>query len=81
MTFLDSLATHEPNEILSISEYRKPKHMDKYLHRDSNHHTVAKYSIINTLYHWVKAVHSRSELIKTEKEYLQEVLTKCKYPS
>ena len=55
-------------------------HTDQYLHWDSHLQVTAKYSIINTLHHRDKAVSSTSELLRTNKEWLSEVLTKFKYP-
>ena len=47
--FLDTSVKPEANGRLSITVYRKPTHMDQYLHWDSHHHLSAKYSVINTL--------------------------------
>ena len=53
---------------------------DQYLHWDSHHHLSAKFSVINTLYHRVKAVCSRPELLQQEIDHLRKALTQCKYP-
>ena len=65
---------------MSIRVYKKPIHTDQYLHRDNHHHLLAKYSVMNTLHYRAKAVSSLPDLLRTEKQHLREVLTKCKYP-
>ena len=46
--FLDTTVKPEASGRLSITVYRKPTHMDKYLQWDSHHHISDKHSVINT---------------------------------
>ena len=77
--FLDTFDMLEPNRTVSITVYRKATHMGQYIHWDSHHHTVAKYSLIKTLCHRSKAVRSTPELLRQKTEQLSEVLTRCRY--
>ena len=51
-----------------------------YLHWDSYHHLSAKFSVINTLRHRAKTVHSNSQLLQEEEDHLNKVIRRCKYP-
>ena len=42
LPFLDTLVTIQPDNTLSTSVYRKPRHTDEYLHWDINHHMTPK---------------------------------------
>ena len=80
MPFLNTLITPQQDGILTTSVYRKPTHTDLYLQWDSHDNLGCKYNVINTLTHRAKAVCSYPQLLTRELKYLQEVLTKCKYP-
>ena len=73
------LLTPEPDRTLSIRVYRKITHTDQYLYWDIHHHIGDNYSVINTVHHRTKRVNTIPELLRTEKEYLREVLAKCKH--
>ena len=47
--FLDVLITRAEEKKLEFTEYRKPTHTDRYLHRTSNHHPRQTRGIIETL--------------------------------
>ena len=49
--FLDTKVTPGPNNTINMTVYRKPTHIDQYLHWDSNHFITARHSIYNTLAH------------------------------
>ena len=49
--FLDDLFTPEQYRTLSTTVYRKQTKRDEYLHWDSQHKIVARYSVFNTLTH------------------------------
>ena len=78
--FLDTIVKPENDGKLSITVYRKPTHMDQYLHWDSHHHLSAKYGVISTLTHRAKTVCSNPEPLQKEMEHLRKALTNCKYP-
>ena len=62
--FLDTLINPETDYTLSITVYRKPTHTGQYLQWYSQHHLLAKYSVINTLtYRAKKTVCSNPELL------------------
>ena len=77
---LDTIVKPEVDGTLSITVYRKPTHIDQYLHWDSHHHLSAKVSVIHTLSHRASTVCSKPELLQQEKDHLGKALTKCKYP-
>ena len=79
--FLDTLVKSEAENNLSITVYRKPMHIDKYLQWDICHHNlVAKYSVISTLIHRARTVCTKPDLLNKETQHLRKVLTKFKYP-
>ena len=75
---LGTLVAIEQNKTLFIHVYRRPTHMDQYLHWISHYNKVAKYIVINTLVHRAKVVCYTPELLLTEQQHLREVLAKCK---
>ena len=78
--FLDTLVKPGADNTLSITVYRKPTHSGQYLERDSHHHLLAKYSVINTLTHRGKTVRIKPELLQEEMDHLRTALRTCKYP-
>ena len=78
--FLDTIVKPEADGTLSITVYRKPTHTDQYLHWDSHHHFLAKFSVIHTLSHRASTVCSTPELLQHEKDHLRKAITKSKYP-
>ena len=54
--FLDTIVMSQPDNSLLTSVYRKPTHTDLYLHWNSHHHLLAKFSVINTLKHRARSV-------------------------
>ena len=46
LPFLDTLITIQPDNKFSTTVYRKPTHIDQYLHWDSNHHITTKATIV-----------------------------------
>ena len=80
LPFLDTGHPLKPNGSLETTVYRKPTHTDQYL-QWNNHHTIsAKLHVVSTLHHGARAVCSNPQLLQREEEYLQEVLSRCKYP-
>ena len=49
LPFLDTLVSSSPNNTLVTTVYRKPTHMEQYLHWNSNQFISAKTSLFNTL--------------------------------
>ena len=68
-------------ENLKTTVYRKPTHTDLYLQWDSNHTVSCKYSVVGSLQHRTSTICSNAELLKLEEKYLEEALTRCKYPA
>ena len=80
MHFLDNLVIPQPDGSFSTTVYRKPTHTDLYLQWDSHHTIAVKYSVVNTLLHRAQAMCSNSQLLKKEKDHLQNVLLESKCP-
>ena len=81
LPFLDTLITIQPDNTLSTSVYRKPTHIDQYLHWDSNHHITAKQSVYNTLAHRAKTVSSTQQSMDKELTHIKTALHCCQFPS
>ena len=71
LPFLDTLTKPTPNSI-ECTVYRKTTHTDRYLDYNSNHPISAKLSIIHTLIHRAKQVHSIPEFLAKEMDHLQK---------
>ena len=80
LPFLDTLVTIEPDNTFSTTVYRKPNHMDQYLHWDSNHHITAKQSVYNTLAHRAKIVSSTQDKMDRELQHSRTALQQCQFP-
>ena len=65
---------------LNTSVYRKPTHMDQYLHWDSLHPISSKYSVVGTLHHRARTVCSNKQLLQQEEDHLARALKNCNYP-
>ena len=78
-SFLDTLAKHTPKSIES-TVYRKPTHTDRYLDYNSNHSISAKLSVIHTLTHRAKQVHSTPELLAKRNGSPSQSLQDNHYP-
>jgi hypothetical protein len=52
--------------------YRKPPHMDLYLHVKSHQHPSQKHAVLTTLIHWAKII-CDTESLNEENWYLGEV--------
>ena len=59
LPFLDTLVSQAPSGTLITTVYRKPTHTDQYLHWDSHHSIINKYSVCNTLSHRAQYVCSK----------------------
>ena len=81
LPFLDTLVTIQHNNTFSTSVYRKPTHMDQYLHWDSNHHITAKQSVYNTQAPSAKIVSSNQETLNKELHHIKEALQACQFPN
>ena len=79
--FLDMLITPDEGGRLNTTVYRKPTHIDQYLHWDSYHAIPSKYSVIGTLFHWAKTICSGPQQLQKEEQHLYKSLKKCKYPT
>ena len=80
LPFLDTLVTIEPDNTFSTTVYRKPTHMDQYLHWDSNHHITAKQSVYNTLAHRAKIVSSTQDKMDRELQHIRTGLQHNQFP-
>ena len=81
LLFLDTLFTIDPDNTFSTTVYRKPTHMDQYLHWDSNHHITAKQSVFNTLAHRARTVSSSQDSMNKELQHIKSALQHCQFPS
>ena len=80
LPFLDILIAPDDEGMLNTSVYRKPTHMDQYLHWDSLHPISSKYSVVGTLHHRAKTVCSNKQLLQQEEDHLARALKNCNYP-
>ena len=81
LPFLDSKVTPCLNNILITTVYRKPTHMDQYLHWDSNHFIAAKHSVFNALAHRAKVVSNNQQSLHQEPDHIREALQSCNFPT
>ena len=79
--FLDMLVFPDEEGRLKTTVYRKPTHPNQYLHWDSHHAILPKYSVIGTLFHRAKSICSGPTQLQEEEEHLYRTLKKCKYPT
>ena len=79
--FLDTIVMPQPDNSILTSVYRKPTHIDLYLHWDSHHYLSAKFSVINTLKYRAKTVCSKHHILKEEEDHLNKALRRCKFPT
>ena len=77
--FLDTLPKPNGNEI-SVSVYRKPTHMDKYLDFKSCHPISAKGPVVRALMDRAENVCSDPVILAKEMEHLNKVLYYNNYP-
>ena len=80
LPFLDTLGTIQQDNTFSTSIYRKPTHMDQYLHWDSNNHITAKQSVFNTLAHRAKVVSSTQDQLDRELSHIKSALHQFQFP-
>ena len=80
LPFLDILITPDKDGRLDTTVYRKPTHMDQYLHWDSHHTISSKYSVVGTLHHRARTICSNNQLLQQEEDHLSEALINCNYP-
>ena len=73
LPFLDMLLRRREDGSLDVSIYRKPTHMDRYLHFESHHPTHVKRGV-------VRCLHDRANLEK-EVDHLARVLKQNDYPA
>ena len=76
--FLDVLLIQEDGP-LGDKVYRKPTHMDRYLHYNSFHHSSIKNSVCKTLINRAKAI-CELDNMEGELEHLRSVLKMDGYP-
>ena len=81
LPILDTLVTIEFNNTFTTSVYRKPTHIDQYLHWDSNHFITTKQSVYNTLVHRAKIVSSNQESLDQELLHIRKALQACQFPN
>ena len=81
LPFLDILIKPDQEGRLNTTVYRKPTHMDQYLHWNSLHPISSKYSVVGTLHHRARTICSNKQLLKEEEEEdLTMALKNCNYP-
>ena len=77
--FVDTLPKPNGNEI-SVSVYRNPTHMDRYLDFKSCHPILAKRAVVRTLMDRAENVCSDPVILAKEMEHLNKVLQYNNYP-
>jgi len=78
LPFLNVLVTKKANDTLGHQVYRKPTHMDRYLHAESHHRPAQKQSAINSLVHKTFIISDREHL-QTELNHLKQALQKNRH--
>ena len=73
LPFLDTLVTIQPDNTLSTSVYRKPRHTDQYLHWDINHHITPKQCVFNTLAH--RSPPNNNKIVSSTQDNMDKELT------
>ena len=80
ISFLDMLITPDEDSRLNTTVYRKPTHMDQYLHWDSHHAITSKYRVVGTLFHRARTICSNPGQLQKDEKHLYQSLRKYKYP-
>ena len=69
----------KPDGKIDVKIYRKPTHTDQYLHFSSNHPVQHKLGVIRTLHHRADTVITDPVDTTSEKEHINNALSKCGY--
>jgi len=59
---LDILVSKKADSILGYQVYKKPTHIDRYLHAESHHHLAQKQSAINSFVHRAFTISDKEHL-------------------
>ena len=81
LPFLDILVPSGPKNPLVTTVYRKPTHTNQYLHWDSNHNSIAKNNVFNTLAFRAKVDCTSQQALYKEMETHQESPTGLQCPT
>ena len=81
LPFLDTKVTPGPNNTIITTVYIMPTQRDQYLHWNSNHYTVAKHSVYNTLAHRANVVSSNQPSLTKELDHIQMAIQSCYFPT
>lgn len=80
--FLDMLVSFKSDGTFGHCVYRKPTHIDRYLHATSHHHPAQKQAVLNALAYRANRTlkrFSNKEHFKEEKAHLTNALEKNGY--
>ena len=78
LPFLDMLLRRKEDGSLDVSIYRKPMHMDRYLHFDSTH---VKRGVVRCLHDRAREIISTQDNLQKEVDHLARVLKQNGYPA
>ena len=81
LPFLDTLLRRREDGSLDISIYRKPTHMDRYLHFESHHPTHVKRGVVRCLHDRAREIISTQDNLQKEVDHLARVLKQNGYPA
>ena len=78
LAFLDTLLKRNNGEI-SILVYRKPTHIDQYLHYSSHHQTSCKESVVSSLFNRAYSIITNKDDLHKENPRIKQVLKENGY--
>ena len=81
LPFLDTLLSRRENGSLDVSVYRKPTHIDRYLHFESHHPAHVKRRVVRCLHDRARRVISTQDNLQKEVDHLARVLKQNGYPA
>ncbi|XP_072038295.1 uncharacterized protein [Amphiura filiformis] len=79
LPFLYTLITRKEDGNLKVQVYRKPTHMDQYLHFESHHPLQHKLSVGKTLFHRADNIVTEKEDRDQELSHIKGALSRCGY--
>jgi hypothetical protein len=78
LSFLDALVKKKPDGSSGHFVYRKPTHMNLYLHAESEYHQALKRAVLSTLVHRVRNIFDMENL-EAELLHLKKIFRKNPY--
>ena len=80
LPFLDTCIYRKEDGSLDITVYRKPTHMDRYLHFNSHHPQHVKRGLVKCLFNRAEEINQNQDNLRRERRHLTRVLKTNGYP-